>query len=330
MKTSFYVLLICFTLGGMIFAQAPGRDQAIALFQKGEIDRALPLLEKESGKNAADAELRNYIGLAYLKKAEPKKAYKHFQKATEIEPANTDYRSNLAYAYHLNKENGKARKEIDRVLAADRRNAPAYFISGKIYLADRKTDLAAAEADRALDIEPLNPQAHTLKADSIFQAYIDSVRQTMDFRKEVKSLQRADDILKNCLEKCVKNPDQAAQEWRRELIGAFLEAAERKIIDPEEPMETPDPGTTRVKILTKPRASYTDKARQLGISGNVTLLLLFARNGSIPFIIVLKKLGGGLDEEAIKAAAQIKFEPKMRNGEPVSSVLLIQYGFTIY
>jgi TonB family protein len=121
-------------------------------------------------------------------------------------------------------------------------------------------------------------------------------------------------------------------EERRDIIGAFLEAAERKpfIYDPEEPMEMPDPGNRRLKILSKPRASYTDKARMNGISGTVNLMVLFAANGTIPYIIVVKSLDPGLDREAVKAARNIKFEPMTRDGKPASKVVVIQYGFTIY
>jgi TonB family protein len=87
---------------------------------------------------------------------------------------------------------------------------------------------------------------------------------------------------------------------------------------------------TPLRILTKSRPNYTDKARQNGISGTVTLYVLFGANGKILNALPVKTLGYGLDEEAVKAARRITFEPKTENGKPVSVVKLVQYSFTIY
>lgn len=326
MKVFLFFILI-FAAVCPALAQEPGREQAIALFKQGETDRALPLLEKVS--NGADAEILNYIGLAYVSKRDYKKGSKSLEKAVSLEPGNVTYRSNLAYTYLLNKDLKKARKEAEKILAADPNRAAGYFIRGRANLADGKIGAARTDAFKALEIEPLYAQAHTLKADAIFQNFVAAVRKNGNWRDEAQTLIPADETLLMCLEKCVKNPDRQIQEMRREWIGSFLEAAKEPIIDPEVPNENSGPGNSNVKIISKPRASYTDKARQESISGSVTLLLLFAANGEIPLIITLKGLGGGLTEESVKAARQIKFEPRMRNGKPVAAVLTIQYGFTI-
>lgn len=41
-------------------------------------------------------------------------------------------------------------------------------------------------------------------------------------------------------------------------------------------------------------------------------------------------LGYGLDELAFKAARRIVFQPKMKDGKPVSTVVTLEYGFSIY
>ena len=53
-------------------------------------------------------------------------------------------------------------------------------------------------------------------------------------------------------------------------------------------------------------------------------------SGKVTHLIVIKPLGYGLDEEAVKAAKAIRFEPFMRDGKPVSVVKRIEYSFTIY
>lgn len=322
----FLFLILIFAVVCPALAQDPGREQAIALFKQGEIDRALPLLEKAS--NGADAEILNYIGLAYISKRDYKKGSNSLEKAVGLEPGNLTYRSNLAYAYLLNEDLKKARKEAEKVLAGDPNRAVGYFIRGRANLMDGKIGSARTDAFKALAIEPLYAQAHTLKADAIFQNFVAAARKNgRRWKDEVQSLIPAEETLLKCLEQCVKNPDRQIQETRLDWIRGFLEAAKRKTVNPEESNENSD---SNMKIISKPRAPYTDRARQEGITGMVTLLLLFAANGEIPVIIVLEGLGGGLSEEAVKAARQIKFQPRIRDGKPVASVFSIQYGFTIY
>jgi TonB family protein len=53
----------------------------------------------------------------------------------------------------------------------------------------------------------------------------------------------------------------------------------------------------------------------LGIQGEVVLSVVFLANGSIRVTGVAKSLGHGLDQEAERAATQIRFRPARRGGE---------------
>ena len=88
--------------------------------------------------------------------------------------------------------------------------------------------------------------------------------------------------------------------------------------------------SSSIKFLVKPRAQYTDAARANDVQGNVTLRVTFQSNGEIGSISVVEGLPYGLTEQAIAAARQIEFEPKVVNGEPVSVTMPVQYSFTIY
>jgi len=88
--------------------------------------------------------------------------------------------------------------------------------------------------------------------------------------------------------------------------------------------------TQKVKILSKPRASYTDIARTYGIQGGVTLRITFLASGTIGAVTPISKLPMGLTNTAITAARSITFEPARRNGVPYTVTVMIQYGFTIY
>lgn len=85
-----------------------------------------------------------------------------------------------------------------------------------------------------------------------------------------------------------------------------------------------------VNITSKPRANYTDTARQNQVQGTVTLRVTFNANGSIGSVAAVSGLPYGLTEQAIAAAKQIRFEPAMKNGQAVPVTKQVQYSFTIY
>lgn len=85
-----------------------------------------------------------------------------------------------------------------------------------------------------------------------------------------------------------------------------------------------------LKIISKPRANYTDLARQHNTQGIVALRVIFLADGKIGNISVASGLPNGLTEQAVEAAKLIEFEPKKENGKPQSVTKLIQYTFTIY
>lgn len=88
--------------------------------------------------------------------------------------------------------------------------------------------------------------------------------------------------------------------------------------------------TKPLQIISKPRANYTDMARQNQIQGIVSLRVTFSASGQIGIISPVSELPYGLTEQAIAAASQIKFEPLKRNGVPQTTIKLVQYNFTIY
>lgn len=88
--------------------------------------------------------------------------------------------------------------------------------------------------------------------------------------------------------------------------------------------------TSPYRIISKPRASYTDAARTNQVTGSVLLKVTLLANGQVGSITPVKRLPHGLTEQAIAAARLIRFEPKKVNGQPVSVVITVDYGFTIY
>lgn len=87
--------------------------------------------------------------------------------------------------------------------------------------------------------------------------------------------------------------------------------------------------TTPVEIIFKPNPDYTDEARELKISGEVRLQVLFTATGQVRVTSVLQGLGHGLDEKAVKAAEQIKFKPALHAGQPIDSTAVVHIVFEL-
>jgi TonB family protein len=84
-----------------------------------------------------------------------------------------------------------------------------------------------------------------------------------------------------------------------------------------------------VEITFKPKPDYTDEGRKQKINGEVRLEVLFQSDGRVHVTRVLQGLGYGLDEQAVKAAEQIKFKPALHEGQPVDSTALVRIIFEL-
>jgi TonB family protein len=100
------------------------------------------------------------------------------------------------------------------------------------------------------------------------------------------------------------------------------------------PIKRPEPKpvgpTEGVKIISKPRANYTDAARTNNIQGVVRVRVTFLANGTIGSISPVSNLGYGLTEQALAAARSIRFEPAKKGGVPYSVTKVVEYTFTLY
>jgi TonB family protein len=86
---------------------------------------------------------------------------------------------------------------------------------------------------------------------------------------------------------------------------------------------------TPVEILYKPKPVYTDEARRLHVEGEVLMEVTFSANGRLQDMRVVRGLGHGLDEAAQRAAAQIKFRPAKRDGQPLDSTAFVHIVFEL-
>jgi len=87
--------------------------------------------------------------------------------------------------------------------------------------------------------------------------------------------------------------------------------------------------TKPVDILFKPKPAYTEEARRLKIEGEVLVQVVFTAAGQLQVQRVVRGLGHGLDESALRAAQQIRFRPALRDGAPYDSAALVHIVFEL-
>lgn len=130
-----------------------------------------------------------------------------------------------------------------------------------------------------------------------------------------------------------KSSKRKEREWNERLqsLRDFAELSDQKGYAPgQRQVFSAREITTRARILNKPEPTYTEAARKNQITGTVVLSAIFARDGTVKAIRVLKGLPDGLTEVAIVAARQIKFAPAIKDGEPVSMFMHLEYNFNLY
>jgi TonB family protein len=81
------------------------------------------------------------------------------------------------------------------------------------------------------------------------------------------------------------------------------------------------------EILSKPTPVYTQEARNLRIEGEVLLEVVLEASGKLRVVRVVRGLGHGLDDNAVKAAQQIQFKPAVKDGQPTDSTVVVHIIF---
>jgi TonB family protein len=89
-------------------------------------------------------------------------------------------------------------------------------------------------------------------------------------------------------------------------------------------------GVSAPKVLFSPDPDYSEEARKAKYQGVCVLWLIVGPDGRPRDIRVARTLGMGLDQKAVEAVRQWKFEPAMKDGQPVSVQINVEVNFRLY
>ncbi len=89
-------------------------------------------------------------------------------------------------------------------------------------------------------------------------------------------------------------------------------------------------GVSAPRALDTPDPEYSEEARKAKYQGVVVLWLIVDQNGKPRDIKVSRSLGMGLDQKAVEAVRNWKFEPAMKDGKPVAVQINVEVNFRLY
>lgn len=324
------------------------RDAGIELYRQGKFKDATKQLKKAVKKNKNDAEAWQYLGMALLEENAIKDASKAFETALKLQPTLALARLGLGYSFLARNKLGDAMREARAVLDIDSKSGSAHYIIGVVHLRSGEPDAALKEAAEAIRLQPNSAGPYLLKSQALVGIYSKKIVEAALTRRppssQLTSEERAErrkrrllaDALlleaAESLEIYLKlNPSDRSTTWREQLEALKVFSSYRlDNTNIEKTVFHGDDVTTKVRVLAKPEPSYTESAREAGITGTVILRAVFAEDGTIRHILVISGLPLGLTERAIKAARKIKFNPATIDGRPVSMFIQLEYNFNLY
>jgi TonB family protein len=146
--------------------------------------------------------------------------------------------------------------------------------------------------------------------------------------QQAKLLKEAADSLERFLQ---LEPDTERAESLREQLASLRVYAEPAIKDEAEwTVFSPIEVTEKAQIRHRPEPRYPEEARAARLNGTVKLLMVLAADGTVKHILVLQSPHRALTESAIEAARNIRFEPAVKDGRPVSTATSVEYHFQTY
>lgn len=137
------------------------------------------------------------------------------------------------------------------------------------------------------------------------------------------------------------NAENAREAEKRlaELLAQYQQSAQvrdaQKVLEnqqlAEKYRETPavNQQNRNARVIHRVEPKYPDDARDKKITGSVFLTLTVDHDGKPQSIRIQQPLFPSMDQAAIEAAGQMRFEPAMKDGQPASQVLVVEFYFAL-
>jgi TonB family protein len=319
----------CSCLAQVGQAPAPELSNGIRLYQSNKFKEAASELKKAVKNDKSNAAAWYYFGLALIQNPKLiKDAAKALETATNLRPGWAAAHMEFSYALLLRNRVDEAAREASTALRLDSSLAEAFYVLGITQLRKGASDDALKSAESAIKLQPKFPSAYLLKSQALASFFGDVLlsqsRTSADNRgryaEAAEALEKYLSLVPNDANK------KLLEDWLDNLRFYARSSA------PGEPklIYTGKDVTTMARVLSKPEPSYTEEARKNQVTGTVVFRCVFAADGTIQHLMILRALPNGLTEQALKAARRIKFIPATISGRPVSVFIQLEYNFNLF
>ncbi len=89
-------------------------------------------------------------------------------------------------------------------------------------------------------------------------------------------------------------------------------------------------GVSAPRVIYQPDTEYSEEARKARWQGVVVLKIVVGPDGRTHEVQVMRSLGLGLDEKAMEAVKQWRFEPAKKDGQNVAVLVSVEVAFHLY
>jgi TonB family protein len=293
------------------------------------------------------AEFHGKLGYVFLEQQKVPEAESELRKASALKPESTAYRADLGRLYFVQRKYSEAENQFKEVINRDPKNALWWNDLGGCLMNQGKLNDAEQAYRRAVVLEPNDPAWHNDLGRALAeQGNLKEAEQALRLAVRLESYQaRWHATLASILSR-EENWAEAQKEMEvavhydpaNRTYQSRLEQVRNKVkirdenhawINPtigEEPANTVD---TKPVLVNTPRPRYTEIARRNKVQGVVTARILVDANGQVKQVIIIKGLPDGLNEQAERAAYQLRFRPATKSGEPVAFWQLINIEFAL-
>jgi len=237
---------------------------------------------------------------------------------------------NLHCAQHRGDPRGAYKEGISALDGADYEKAAEYFKQaaagkpddmrtfyyfGLCLLKLKRFDEAAKAYQQAMAIKPMEAVVHY----QLGKTYLEmGDREAAE--KEHRWLQERDQELALYFSDLLQSDQYATKQIQEALVSSTNDKTAYESMT----------ANLRPTILHYEKAKYTEIARTNRLQGTVVLQVVFAVNGEIQNIRVIRPLPDGLTRKAIEVARKIKFKSATKDGEPVSVRGNLEFSFNLY
>lgn len=295
-------------------------DRAVELYKHGDNFGAIELLQKVLEQNANNADAWYFLGLACYDSGWFWRAGDAFEHLLRFRPNTADAHAKLSYALILGSQSERAVVEAQRAIELGDSSPEPYYAIAEANLRARNYEEAVDRANHALKIKSAFGLALITKSMALY--YLDRYPEAIA-------------ALESFLQTNANDPE--ADLWREQLERIRAREARKKSLEPTQPSEATEDRifsgrevTTKARVLAKPEPTYSESARQAGVTGTVILRAVFSGKGEVTDIFVAQALSYGLNLKAVTAAKAIRFVPATKDGKPVSMWMELQYNFELY